>query len=87
MKRFVLSCLLLLPLLLGAQSKSTLTVVSWDASNSIGRGKDVKKGKMDVQRLWSNSFEAAADMLAELDADIIGLQDVCDSIAGRAGSC
>ena len=36
--------------------------------------------KVSQQRLWCNSYTAVGDMLVHLDCDIIGLQEICDSI-------
>ena len=33
-----------------------------------------------TQRLWCNSAVAVADMIVHLDCDIMGVQEVCDSI-------
>ena len=35
---------------------------------------------MSPQRLWCNSATAVGDMIVSLDCDIIGLQEICDSI-------
>lgn len=37
------------------------------------------------QRYWCNSASAVASMIADLDCDVIGVQEVCDSVWGVQG--
>ena len=37
------------------------------------------------QRYWCNSAPAVASMISELDCDVLGLQEICDSIWGVKG--
>ena len=89
MKR-ILYILLLLPLALGAAPKkapkSQIKVALYNVTASQIRAKDVSEGKAPVQRLWSNSVEAVAEQIATMDCDVVGLVDICDSIAGRQGN-
>ena len=48
--------------------------------------RQVKKGNFTPQRYYCNSADALATMIADLDCDIIGLQEVCDSMWVQAGS-
>lgn len=82
--------LLLLPLALGAAPKkapkSQIKVALYNVTASQTRAKDVSEGKAPVQRLWSNSVEAVAEQIVTKDCDVVGLVDICDSIAGRQGN-
>ena len=44
-----------------------------------------KNADMSHQRYWCNSAMAVAAQVTDLDCDIIGLQEVCDSIWGLTG--
>ena len=66
-----------------AAPKTPVRVGTYDVSNSFNRRTQAEKGKMSPQRMWCNSAEAVADAIIEADCDVMGLQDVCDSIAGR----
>ena len=46
----------------------------------IDKNEDVSK-----QRYWCNSAPAVASMISELDCDVLGIQEVCDSIWGVKG--
>ena len=65
------------------KGKAPLRVGTYDVSNSFNRRVQAEKGKMPLQRMWCNSAVAVADAIIEADCDILGLQDVCDSVAGR----
>ena len=90
MKRILYTLLLLTPLVLGAAPKkgpkSEIKVAVFNATASQTRSQDVSKGKAPVQRLWSNSVGAVADQIIAMDCDVVGIIDVCDSIAGRKGN-
>lgn len=64
-------------------------VGSYNICTSGARKSFVEKGKAGViageQRYWCNSATAVADMIVSLDCDVIGLQEVCDSIWGLKG--
>lgn len=66
-----------------------LKVGTFNICTSGSRKSFVEKGKRgvfaDPQRYWGNSATAVADMIAHLDCDIIGIQEVCDSIWGNKG--
>ena len=66
-----------------AAPKTPLRVGTYDVANSFNRRVQAEKGNMSLQRMWCNSAIAVADAIIEADCDILGLQDVCDSIAGR----
>ena len=90
MKRILYTLLLLTPLVLGAAPKkgpkSEIKVAVFNATASQTRSQDVSNGKAPVQRLWSNSVGAVADQIIAMDCDVVGIIDVCDSIAGRKGN-
>lgn len=90
MKKYIYIFALLLPLSLAAAPKkgpkSEIKIASYNLTASVQRAQDVKKGNAPVQRLWSNSVGAVADQIVTMDCDIVGLLDVCDSIAGRKGN-
>lgn len=86
MKRALIILLLLIPGLTGnlyAAPKTPIRVGSYDVSNSFNRRVQAEKGSCSPQRMWLNSAVAVADAIIDSDCDIIGLQDVCDTIAGR----
>ncbi len=64
---------------------SEIKVAVYNLTASKTRARDVEKGKAPQQRLWTNSVDAVAAQLAEIDCDVVGLVDVCDSIAGKTG--
>ena len=83
-KLFVLIfCVLLGCAGLAAPKKVPVKVGCWELSNSFNRRVQADKGKMPAQRMWCNSAGAVADAIIDIDCDILGIQDVCDSIAGR----
>ena len=41
--------------------------------------------RVSEQRYWCNSAPAVASMISELDCDLLGVQEVCDSIWGLKG--
>lgn len=65
------------------KGKTTLRVGTYDITNSFNRQTQVKSGKMSPVRLWCHSVSAVADAILEANCDIMGIQDVCDTIAGR----
>lgn len=65
------------------KGKVQLRVGTYEISNSFNRRVQADKGAMSPQRMWCNSAAAVADAIIEADCDILGIQDVCDSIAGR----
>ena len=85
--RKLLLLFLLVPLLAQAQS---FKVGTYNICTSGSRKSFVEKGKAgviaDPQRYWCNSATAVADMIADLDCDVIGIQEVCDSIWGNKGA-
>lgn len=91
MKRFILVILATAALTLSqAAPKKTkdshITVAVYNLTSSKTRAKDVEKGKAPQQRLWTSCVDAVAAQLVEADCDVVGLLDVCDSIAGKAGN-
>lgn len=60
-----------------------LKVASWELGASGFRASIVRNGTADSQRLWCNSAVAVADAILDADCDIVCIQAVCDSIAGR----
>lgn len=79
----ILSALLALLFTIPAGGKSPIRVGTYDVGNSFNRKVQVEKGKMPVQRLWRNSSQAVAEAIIDSGCDVLGLQDVCDTIAGR----
>lgn len=64
---------------------SQITVAVYNLTSSKTRAMDVEKGRAPQHRLWTNCVDAVAAQLVEIDCDIVGLLDVCDSIAGKVG--
>lgn len=84
MRKTVLSIMaLLLAMSTLAAPKTPIRVGTYDISNSFNRKVQAEKGNMSPQRMWCYSATAVADAIIEADCDIMGIQDVCDSIAGR----
>ena len=68
------------------KEKVTIKVGSYNLMTSDSRVKHIgKNADMSHQRYWCNSAQAVAAMVSDLDCDIIGLQEVCDSIWGLKG--
>lgn len=66
--------------------KVTIKVGSYNLMTSDSRVKHIAKTEgMSHQRYWCNSAPAVAAMVSDLDCDVIGLQEVCDSIWGWTG--
>ena len=71
---------------LAASAQEVIKVGSYNVAESDARMRQVKKGNFTQQRYYCNSADALATMIADLDCDIIGLQEVCDSMWVQAGS-
>ena len=81
MKRLFTYLALLLPLLAAAQQMPGFRVGTYNVCTSDSRLKTLKANpSLGDQRLWCNSSSAVGDMIVHLDCDIIGLQEICDSI-------
>lgn len=79
MKGIITILLLLLSLQLSA--RQDFKVGTWNLWHPEQREKAVSSNpRVSAQRLWCNSSTAVADMLGALDCDIMGLQEICDSI-------
>ena len=85
MRKFLTGVLMLLCMSAAAapKGKTPLRVGTYEVTNSFNRRVQAEKGAMSAQRMWCHSATAVADAIIEADCDIMGLQDVCDSIAGR----
>ena len=83
MKRLILILSVFAGLSLGAAPKTPVRVGTYEVGNSFNRKVQVEKGAMSPQRLWCKSATALADAIIDSGCDILGIQDVCDSIAGR----
>ncbi|MBR1706224.1 MAG: endonuclease/exonuclease/phosphatase family protein [Bacteroidales bacterium] len=60
---------------------------TYNLFTSDSRLKNVQgDGNVSPQRLWCHSYTAVGDMLVRLDCDIIGLQEICDSIWNGPGN-
>ena len=81
MKRLLTYLGLLLPLLLQAESMPRIKVGTYNIFTSDSRLKSVNgNDNVSPQRLWCNSYTAVGDMIVHMDCDIMGLQEICDSI-------
>lgn len=67
-------------------AQETVRVGSYNVAESDARMRNVKKGNFTPQRYYCNSADALASTIADLDCDLIGLQEVCDSMWVQAGS-
>ena len=86
MKRALIILLLVIPSLTGnlpTAAKTPIRVGSYEVTNSFNRRVQAEKGNCSPQRMWRYSAIAVADAIIDSNCDIIGLQDVCDTIAGR----
>ena len=84
MKRLLSLVLLFSGLTLMAQE--TIRVGSYNVAESDARMRQIQKGNFTQQRYYCHSADALAVMIADLDCDVIGLQEVCDSMWVQAGS-
>lgn len=81
MKRLILIVAIMLPLTALAGGMPRFKVGTYNVCTSDSRLKTVKgSDAVSPQRLWCNSYTAVGDMIVHLDCDIIGLQEICDSI-------
>ena len=90
MRRIVLALLLSVAAFTAAEAKPnkkvTIKVGSYNLMTSDSRVKHIaKNADMSHQRYWCHSAQAVAAQVSDLDCDIIGLQEVCDSIWGLTG--
>lgn len=69
-----------------ALGQITIRIGTYNVCESDSRAKHVRSGKYPVQHLYRYSADAIAAMIAQLDCDIIGLEEVCDSMWVEAGS-
>lgn len=81
MRRILTYLALLLPLIAAAEPMPRFKVGTYNLFTSDSRVKNIQSSpKVSEQRYWCNSYTAVGDMLVHLDCDIIGLQEICDSI-------
>lgn len=90
MRRIALIILLSVAAVMAAEAKPnkkvTIRVGSYNLMTSDSRVKHIAKtADMSHQRYWCHSAQAIAAQVSDLDCDIIGLQEVCDSIWGLTG--
>ena len=90
MRRIALIILLSVVAVISAEAKPnkkvTIKVGSYNLMTSDSRVKHIAKNSdMSSQRYWCHSAQAVAAQVSNLDCDIIGLQEVCDSIWGLTG--
>ena len=83
MKKILTLLSMLSALTLLAAPKQPIRVGTYEITNSFNRRVQAEKGTMSPQRMWCNSAESVAEAIMDADCDIMGIQDVCDSIAGR----
>lgn len=78
-----------LALVLALPAVAGIKVGSYNLCTGDSRKSFIEKGKRGyiagAQRYWCNSATAVADMIVSLDCDILGIQEVCDSIWGVKG--
>ena len=91
MRRIVLAVLLSVAAIMAADAKPnkkvTIKVGSYNLMTSDSRLKHIaKNADMSHQRYWCHSAKAVAAQITDLDCDVIGLQEVCDSIWGWTGN-
>lgn len=93
MKRLSFAITLLLACTLsGAEEKAakvgnTIKVGSYNVCTSDSRAKKIRNGEFkSSQRHYCNSADALGAMIASLDCDIIGLEEVCDSMWAVSGN-
>lgn len=73
-------------LIAGAMNAQNFKVGTYNIFTSYARRNVIAKDStVSHQRYWCNSAQAVAEMISELDCDILGLQEVCDSIWGLKG--
>jgi endonuclease/exonuclease/phosphatase family metal-dependent hydrolase len=84
MRRILIFLFLVSSLSLTAQE--IIKVGSYNVAESDARMRQVNKGNFTPQRYYCNSAGALAKMIADIDCDVIGLQEVCDSMWVQAGS-
>ena len=90
MRRIALIILLSVAAVMATEAKPnkkvTIKVGSYNLMTSDSRVKHIAKtADMSHQRYWCHSAQAIAAQVSDLDCDIIGLQEVCDSIWGLTG--
>ena len=90
MRRIALIILLSVAAVMAAEAKPnkkvTIRVGSYNLMTSDSRVKHIaKNADMSHQRYWCHSAKAVAAQVSDLYCDIIGLQEVCDSIWGLTG--
>ena len=86
---FILLAVLALTNVLDAKPKArkvTVKVGTYNLMTSDSRVKHIAKTPdMSHQRYWANSAGAVASQISDLDCDILGLQEICDTIWGWTG--
>lgn len=67
--------------------QAPVKVASYNLCTSDSRVKSLKKGKfVSEQQLYCNSYVALAAIINDINPDLIGLQEICDSIWGNKGN-
>ena len=67
-------------------AQETIRVGSYNVAESDARMRQIQKGNFTQQRYYCHSAGALAHMIADLDCDLLGMQEVCDSMWVQAGS-
>ena len=74
-------------LLVTSLSAQEYKVGTYNIYTSGSRKKAVETvSDVSAQRYWCNSAPAVASMISDLDCDLLGVQEVCDSIWGVKGN-
>lgn len=86
MSRKVVVLMLLSLLFVGKGTAQEFKVGTYNIFDAESRMKAVEAdSRVSRQRCWCNSASAVASMISELDCDLLGIQDACDSIWGVKG--
>ena len=86
MSRKVVFVILMSLLCVGEAAAQEFKVGTYNIFTSDSRVKAINANpQVSPQRYWCNSAPAVASMISELDCDVLGVQEVCDSIWGVKG--
>lgn len=92
MRKFILaaaflSCIAAMASEKPVKEELVIKVGAYNVCTSDSRAKKIRNGDFkSAQRYWCNSADALGEMIAQLDCDVIGLVEVCDSIWAASGN-